>query len=125
MNIHVISESMNSRPSAFTAIFTHYRPFWALHFPGKIWVIPRDKLLVVDVDIVACVVDIVNDIEVVVIVLQVHVQLLCNMERLFHWMESFDAWFDCCIEMLLFDNFEHMYMEGWYQIDLQNNQAEK
>ena len=104
-------------------IYCHFK-CWA-KFSGKIWVIPRDKLLVADVDIVACVVDIVNDIEVVVIVLQVHVQLLCNMERLFHWMESFDALFDCCIEMLLFDNFEHMYMEELYQIDLQNNQAEK
>ena len=46
--------------------------------------IPRDKLLAVDVDIVACVVDIVNDIEVAVIVLQVDVQLQCNMEKLFH-----------------------------------------
>ena len=46
--------------------------------------IPRDKLLAVDVDIVACVVDIVNDIEVAVIVLQVDVQLQCNMGKLFH-----------------------------------------
>ena len=40
-------------------------------------------------------------------------------------MESFDALFDCCIEMLLFDSFEHMNMEELYQIDLQNNQAKK